>query len=258
MLKNKKVLFGIISFIIVLATVLIIFNINKNNINDNSINNDEHVYSCSYNNNDGYKTTIYRYEILVDKYSFVKNVSDFTILDYKKDELYKEAKNFYSNDSSELEEEFDDENKDIIIKNYIDYKIYSGLTYNEYIEKIDEKYICDKLNLDVIVYECSKNTEEENYSVQTVYTVTSDKNMNVGKVTVKEWSKYKSLDMYNRDKDLYKDKGNINVSDKDKIITNTYDMPVFDKDGKELLYNIKDYVDSFDQSYICKIKSNSN
>ena len=256
MLKNKKKLINLsIIILVIIFIILIIFKFisNKNAIN---VDNNKYIYSCSYNDNDGYKTTINRYEVTLDRYSLIKNIEHLTILDYDNEEIYKDVKNHFNVTDMKIEYKLDDENNDVTLINYLDKKRYIDLKYNEFKDKLDKNYKCEDLNLDVITYECSKTIEEDGYIVHNVYTITSDKDMNVSKINLKEWLKYKDLDIYNRDKNKYIDKESIKIYDKNKTITNTYDIPTFDKDGNKLIINIKDYVDDFDGTYVCKYKNN--
>ena len=253
MKKKKNIIIIGIVFLICLILVILFLYINKN-IKNKDNNASKNFYTCSYNFDDGYKTSIYRYEIETDDYAVIKKVKDKIILDYTDDILYQEAKAYFSSEDSKTEFESNDKDKDITIYNYVDKISYQDKSYFGYIKKIDAKYKCDEIELTEVKYECIKSEETKDYTAKEVLNISSDKKMNIKIINKKTVLEYKDKTLYLESKKNYQSIYEKKYNDKDNSISYDYNLPLKDKDGNKVEINIKNYIDDMDKEYKCKLK----
>lgn len=245
--------------------ILIVGKFNKKTENKTQIiEENKYQYSCVYNSNDGYKKTIEKYLIDIDEYSRIKNIKFTTSLDYDKNNLYLEAKNYFENQQN-LNITYYDSEMVLEINNYIDENEFKNKNYSNYIGELDKRFLCEKLQLNTITYECSNKQIVEGYEyIKDIHTIASDNNMNVSKIIKKTYEKYSDMDLYHKNKAYYLDMYDnyvkledkkdydFNFLDKDKSIVNTYVITTKDENGEAI--NIKDYIDTYPVEYNCIIK----
>lgn len=253
-MKKKKniIIIGII--VLVCFFLLMLFIYKNNNMNNKNNNASPNFYTCSYNEDDGYKTSIYRYEIETDDYAIIKNAKYKIILDYIEDNLYQEAKKFYINNKTEMKFEYDDKNKDITLYTNINENNHQNSSYFEYIKNIDNKYKCDEVELTEVEFECVKSEDTKDYTAKEVYTISSDKYMNIKNINKKSVLEYKNKALYLESKKNYHSIYDKKHDDKNNSVYYDYNLPLKDKDGNKVEFNIKNYVDDMDKEYTCKVK----